>query len=126
MVLAAGTSHEAVAQITAATISGTIKDETGGVLPGVTVEVKNLDTSLSRTAVTDGNGYFTIAGLAPGRYEVRASLQGFATFDTTITLAVAQQAALSITLKVSATAETITVVGAARWSTRRAPRSRRS
>jgi carboxypeptidase family protein/TonB-dependent receptor-like protein len=104
----------AYAQITAATISGTIKDETGGVLPGVTVEIKNLDTSQSRTAVTDSNGYFTIAGLPPGRYEARATLQGFATVvESEVRLAVAQQAALNITMKVSATAETINVVGAA-------------
>jgi Carboxypeptidase regulatory-like domain/TonB-dependent Receptor Plug Domain/TonB dependent receptor-like, beta-barrel len=104
----------AYAQITAATVSGTAKDETGGVLPGVSVEVKNLDTGLSRTAVTDGNGNFTIPGLPPGRYETRAALQGFATVvESDIRLAVAQQAALNITMKVSAAAETINVVGAA-------------
>ena len=112
--LALTVTASAFAQITAATISGTIKDETGGVLPGVTVEIKNLDTSQSRTAVTDGNGYFTIAGLPPGRYEARATLQGFATVvESDIRLAVAQQAALNITMKVSAAAETINVVGAA-------------
>src|SRR5687768_5914710 len=112
VVLAGGASHEAVAQITAATLSGTVRDDTGSVLPGVTVEVRNADTGLSRSIVTDQNGYYTIAGLAPGRYVVRGALPGFATFDTTITLAVAQQAALAIGLKVSATAESITVIGA--------------
>ena len=48
-------SH-AFAQITAATISGTVNDESAGVLPGVTIEVKNLDTGLTRSVVTDGNG----------------------------------------------------------------------
>jgi hypothetical protein len=104
----------AFAQITAATISGTIKDETGGILPGVSVEVKNLDTGLTRTVHTDGNGYFTIPGLPPGRYEARASLQGFATaVESNIRLAVAQQAALNVTMKLSAAAETISVVGTA-------------
>src|SRR5262245_44070226 len=79
MALALAIVASAFAQITAATMSGTIKDETGGVLPGVNVDVRNLDTSLSRAVVTDGNGYFTIAGLPPGRYEARATLQGFAT-----------------------------------------------
>ena len=102
------------AQITAATISGTIKDETGGVLPGVAVEVKNLDTGLTRAATTDTRGYFAIPGLPPGRYETRAALQGFATaVETGIRLAVAQQATLTLTMKLSATAETISVVGAA-------------
>src|SRR2546425_11382419 len=70
---------DAVAQITAATISGSVKDETGGVLPGVDLVVKNLDTGLTRTAVSDTNGFFTISGLLPGKYEARASLTGFAT-----------------------------------------------
>jgi hypothetical protein len=102
------------AQITAATLSGTIKDETGGVLPGVTVDVKNLETGFTRSVVTDGNGYFTIPGLSPGRYEARASLTGFATtVETGFVLAVAQQAALNLTMKVSSATETITVAGAA-------------
>jgi Carboxypeptidase regulatory-like domain/TonB-dependent Receptor Plug Domain len=102
----------AVAQITSATLSGTIKDETGGVLPGVEVVISNLDTSLTRNVVTDSNGYFTFPGLAPGRYEARASLQGFRTgVQTGITLQVAQQAGLNLVLKVGAAEESITVSG---------------
>src|SRR5688572_7697573 len=71
--------HSAFAQITAATISGTVKDETGGVLPGVDVVVANVDTGLTRSSVTDGNGYFTLTGLPPGTYETRASVAGFGT-----------------------------------------------
>ena len=67
------------AQITSATISGTVKDQTQAVLPGVDVAVRNIDTGLSRSAVTDANGHFTIPGLPPGSYETRASLQGFVT-----------------------------------------------
>ena len=66
VVLLAATTSVAVAQITSATLSGTIKDETGGVLPGVDVVVRNLDTGLTRSVVTDANGYFTVSGLAPG------------------------------------------------------------
>jgi len=102
----------ALAQITSATISGTIRDETGGVLPGVDVLVSNVDTGLSRTSVTDANGYFTVPGLAPGRYEARASLQGFTTaVQSGIVLEVAQQAGLNLVLWLGAAAETITVTG---------------
>src|SRR5713101_6598356 len=95
------TASLTVAQITSATISGTIKDETGGVLPGVDVVVKNLDTGLTRSVVTDSNGYFTVPGLAPGKYEARTTLQGFtAAVQTGIVLEVAQQAGLNLTLKV--------------------------
>src|SRR5262245_12398648 len=103
----------ALAQITAATMSGTVNDESAGVLPGVTIEVKNQETGLTRSVVTDGNGFFTIPGLPPGRYEVKASLTGFAAAKQSgIVLTVGQEAALSLVLRVSATAENVTVVGA--------------
>jgi carboxypeptidase family protein/TonB-dependent receptor-like protein len=99
------------AQITSATISGTAKDQTQAVLPGVDVAVRNVDTGVTRTTVTDGKGYFTITGLPPGTYETRASLPGFGTAVERVTLAVAQEAGLNLTLKVSATEESVTVVG---------------
>ena len=102
----------ASAQITSATISGTIKDETGGVLPGVDLVIHNVETGLTRSAVSDAKGYFTVPGLAPGTYDVRAMLQGFATaVQTGIVLAVSQQAGLNLTLKVGTASETITVSG---------------
>src|SRR5881296_1141829 len=110
--LLATTASLAVAQITSATLSGTIKDQTGGILPGVDVVVKNLETGLTRSVVTDANGYFTVPGLAPGKYEARASLQGFTTaVQTGLVLEVAQQAGLNLMLKVGTTSETITVTG---------------
>ena len=100
------------AQITSATISGTVRDETGGVLPGVDVVIRNLDTGLSRSVVTGANGYYTVPGLAPGRYEARAGLQGFTTaVQTGIVLEVAQEAGLNVVLKLGTTAEAITVTG---------------
>src|SRR2546427_7895638 len=112
VILLAATTSVAVAQITSATISGTIKDETGGVLPGVDVVVRNVETGLTRSVVTDSNGYFTVPGLPPGRYEARASLQGFRTgVQSGIALAVAQRAGLNLVLTVGATAESITVTG---------------
>jgi len=112
VVLLVATVTPALAQITSATISGTIKDETGGVLPGVDVVVRNLETGLARNVVTDENGYFTVPGLTPGRYETRASLQGFTTaVQNGIALEVAQQAALNVVLRLGTTEETITVTG---------------
>jgi YD repeat-containing protein len=99
-------------QITSATISGTVKDQTGAVLPGVDVVVKNIDTGLTRSIVTGATGYFTIPGLPPGPYETRASLAGFGTAVERLVLAVAQEAGLNLTLNVSATEERVTVIGA--------------
>src|SRR5262245_49606842 len=98
-------SSSGFAQITAATVSGTVKDQTQAVLPGADVVVKNVATGATRSASTDANGYFTIPGLPPGTYETRASLQGFGTAIERVTLAVAEDAALTLTLKVSATEE---------------------
>src|SRR5206468_3525907 len=91
--------------------SGTVKDQTQAVLPGVDVVAKNVDTGLSRSAVTDANGYFTIAGLPPGTYETRATLAGFGMAIERVTLVVAQEAGLNLSLKVSGTEESITVIG---------------
>ena len=101
----------AVAQITAATVSGTIKDQTGATLPGVDVVVKNVDTGLIRSGVSDATGHFTIPGLPPGTYDVGASLQGFAKAVERVTLTVAQEARVSVILRVGGTQEAITVVG---------------
>src|SRR5262249_42140370 len=101
----------ASAQITSATISGTVKDQSGGLLPGVDIAIKNLETGLTRTAVTGEDGSYRIPGLPPGLYEARGSLQGFATtMQNGIALAVAEQASLNLTMLVG-TSEQLTVVG---------------
>jgi hypothetical protein len=109
LVLVASVAGTSWAQITSATLSGTIKDETGGILPGVDIVAKNMDTGQSRTVVTNGEGVYTITGLPPGKYEVRASLQGFNTAAETMQLTVGQQAGLNFLLKVGTAQESVTV-----------------
>ena len=104
-------AHTALAQITAATISGAIKDQTGAVLPGVEVVVKNAATGLTRSGVTDANGHFTMPGLPPGTYEVGASLPGFGVAVDRVTLAVAQEAGLNLILRIGGTRESMRIVG---------------
>src|SRR3954471_7400345 len=67
----------AMAQTTNGVIAGIVSDAQGGVLPGVTVTGRNVDTGASRTIVTEGDVRFRLAGLVPGKYEVKAELQGF-------------------------------------------------
>src|SRR3954470_21365590 len=63
-----------------AQLAGTIKDASGAVLPGVTVEASSPAlTEKSRTVVTDGNGLYRIIDLPPGTYTVTATLPGFNT-----------------------------------------------
>ena len=57
-------------QVTTATISGTVKDETEAVLPGVEVTVKNLETGIDRSVISDDEGRYKITNLNIGNYEV--------------------------------------------------------
>ena len=67
----------ALAQVTTGTISGTVRDETGAVLPGVTINALNTDTGITRTVVSDDEGRYHAVNLAVGPYEIRAELTGF-------------------------------------------------
>jgi hypothetical protein len=77
LALTIGAAAPAYAQVDRATISGTVKDAQGGVVPGVTVTVTSTSTQQQRTTVTDGSGFYTFPNLLPGRYDVSAELQGF-------------------------------------------------
>jgi Carboxypeptidase regulatory-like domain len=67
----------AAAQFDRGTISGTIKDAQGGVVPGVTVTITSTATQQARSTVTDGSGFYTFPNLQSGRYDISAELQGF-------------------------------------------------
>src|SRR5438552_12476038 len=76
-----------------AQITGTVKDASGGVIPGVTVSAQNADTGLLRTAVSDAVGQFHLSALPPGKYVVKAELSGFTTETRSdITLVIDQNA----------------------------------
>ncbi len=70
------------------TISGSVTDETKGVLPGVTVTASNPQTGFAREAITDADGTFLLPLLPPAQYEVVASLPGFSTFRQMVTIQV--------------------------------------
>ncbi|HEY2974628.1 MAG TPA: TonB-dependent receptor [Pyrinomonadaceae bacterium] len=88
------------AQSAAATLSGTVGDQNGAAIPGVTVTVVNKGTQLKREATTNEQGVFTIPLLPPGGYTVRAQGQGFAPAEfTNLVLNVNDQKSLQIQLK---------------------------
>ncbi|MBV9209897.1 MAG: TonB-dependent receptor [Acidobacteria bacterium] len=88
-------------QTTTANIYGIVKDESGAVLPAVTVSAKNLETGLTRTTVTDAEGRYRITQLTPAQYEVQTTSSGFQTaIRTGIDLTVGRDAAVDLTLKV--------------------------
>jgi len=95
-----------------AQIVGTVKDATGGVVPGATVTAKNGDTGFARSAVTEANGEYRLPSLPPGRYSVTTELTGFSTETRPdIVLIIEQTAIINFTLKTAALAETVTVTG---------------
>src|SRR5918992_2056733 len=105
-------SVPALAQSATGEIQGTIVDQSGAVLPGVTVSIVNTATGATREVVSDADGLFTVPGLPVGPYEVTASLQGFATQrQPGVRVQVGQTITLRMQLEVAAVAETITVAG---------------
>src|SRR5215831_7096542 len=102
------------AQVRTATISGTATDSSGAVLVGAKIEVKNLGTGTTQSAITDSQGRYSILELPVGEYEVRASAAGFQTVVRAgITLTVGSQPVADFTLPAGAPTETVTVVGEA-------------
>jgi len=96
-----------------ATLTGTVKDTSGSVLPGVTVEASSpVLTEKTRTVVTDGNGVYRVIELPPGIYTLSFSLPGFNVVKRTdIQLQGTVVVTIPVDLKVGALQETITVTG---------------
>ena len=97
-------------QITTGTIQGTVIDANGAVVPGASVEIKNLNTNFSRNLTTDDDGRFVAPLLQPGNYSVTVSKQGFATTVLESTaLTVGQALTIPFSLKISSVEERVTV-----------------
>lgn len=104
----------AQSQATTGVIEGSVADETGGVLPGVTLVVRNTATNFEQTLVTDSRGRFRAVLLPLGPYRVAASLEGFSTLIREgLDLAVGQTISLALSLSVSAVAQEIVVTAEA-------------
>lgn len=97
-----------------AQIIGSVKDQTGGIVPGATVTAKNQESGLTRINVTNERGEFRLPALPPGIYRLTVELSGFNTESRPdILLTIEQTAALNFTLRPAAVAETVTVTGEA-------------
>src|SRR5262245_36882258 len=93
-------------------ISGTVVDSQGGVIPGADVKIKNNGTGAENDTVTAANGTFMIPSLPGGSYSVTVSLQGFKTVILKeVTLNAAVPASVRVVLAVGAVEENVTVVG---------------
>src|SRR2546426_7677185 len=98
------------AQSTTAQISGTIKDQSGAVLPGVEVTVTQTATGAKRTAVTNETGNYVLASLPLGPYMLEAGLPGFKKYvQSGIVLQVNASPAINVVLQVGEVADQIEV-----------------
>lgn len=95
-----------------ADIAGVVKDETGAVLPGVSVTVTSNSTGISRSLVTDEKGNFLALNLQSGSYTVKAELAGFTPVTLTkVTIALGERANLSVRMNVGTVSESVMVTG---------------
>jgi hypothetical protein len=102
----------AAAQQATATLAGTISDETGAVLPGVDITLRNVETNATRSVITDDTGEYRVGDVAPGEYELRAQLPGFQTaVHSGILLNVGRYASLNVTLSIGSVSEEVIVTG---------------
>jgi hypothetical protein len=95
-------------------LAGRVTDESGGVLPGVTVTATQTGTGFTRSVVTDGTGTWVMPNMPTGPYSLEVSLQGFRTYvQTGIVLQVGQTPTLNAVLGVGSLEETVSVEAAA-------------
>jgi hypothetical protein len=98
------------AQTGTATLSGTIMDPAGRVVPGVDVRATKVDTGVATNTKTNGDGIYVFPALQPGRYRVIVAKQGFKQIALTdITLSTQDSVSRNFNLEVGAVSETVTV-----------------
>ena len=102
----------ATAQEQRASIEGTIRDSSGGVLPGVTVEARSPSLAGVESTVTDSSGTYRFPALRPGRYEVTATLQGFQPAKSAdVRLELGQVLKIDLAMAIGGVSETVKVTG---------------
>jgi outer membrane receptor protein involved in Fe transport len=98
------------AQSATGALQGTVVDQQGAVLPGVTVTATNADTGVARAMITDASGAFRAELLPVGRYNVNAELPGFAPVSqSNVALTVGGTLTMKLEMHVAAVAESVTV-----------------
>lgn len=94
-------------------LSGTVRNQLGAVMPGVQVTVRNAATTATRVAVTDADGFYTVASLLPGTYELAASAPGFAEARTKVAVSVGTELVVNLVMQVAKTNQGVQGSGAA-------------
>src|SRR5438552_10575643 len=101
------------AQVSGASLSGTITDAQGAAIPIAMVSVKNVATGVIFDVTTNAVGFYAVPNLTPGDYEVSVTAPGFGAAITKVTLTVGAKQEMNLTLTVGQVQEAIEVIGAA-------------
>src|SRR4029077_13482961 len=108
------TSVRVYAQVSGATLTGTVNDATGAVIPNAHLSIQNVATGEVRDVTTEKAGFYTAPNLLPGSYEVTVTAPGFSTeVRSGITLTVGAQQVLNLTMKVGQVSQKVEVTGEA-------------
>src|SRR5215471_1912812 len=103
-----------VAAQSGASVDGVVKDEQGGVLPGVTVAIRNIENGFERVQVSESDGRYRFLSLQPGTYVLKAELQGFASQEVRdIVLTIGLEVRRDFTMRIQSLSENVTVTGEA-------------
>jgi hypothetical protein len=101
----------AFAQTQNGTINGRVLDSSGAVVPDATVTLTNSDTGTQAKSQSSGEGNYTFAGVAPGRYKMTVEKSGFGKSEASFQVVVAQRIVRDVTLKAGGEATTVDVIG---------------
>jgi Carboxypeptidase regulatory-like domain len=103
-------ANQAYAQVSGATLSGTVTDSSSAVIPKAQISIKNVATDVTRSTETSTAGFYTAPDLSPGKYAVSVTAPGFNTaVRTNITLTVGAQQVLDFTMQVGQVSQTVEV-----------------
>ena len=112
LVVAGYAARTVSAQVLYGSIVGTLTDETGAVVPGAVVTVKNTSTGLSREATTDETGHYAIQNLLEGAYDLSVSASGFKPYTQTgVEVSINSVTRVDIKVQVGAITDQVTVEG---------------
>ena len=107
---AAFAASPAFGRVGGATLSGTVSDSSGAILPNAQISIRNVSTGLVRTVTSDSDGLYTAPNLLPGTYEITASAAGFATLvKTGVVLTIGVQQVQNIQLQVGQVSQKVEV-----------------
>src|SRR5512138_129146 len=102
------------AQVLYGSVVGTVKDQTGAIVPGATVTITNIQTGQTREAISDATGYYAIPNVLEGTYDLSVKMTGFRNYlEKGITVAINTVRRTDISLQVGQLTDTVTVEASA-------------